>query len=100
MDGASTFRRFRKITLPLLAPAITVSVTLSTIYGLGVFDQVLAVTGGGPVDASETLATQIYKQTFAFGRFGYGTAVARPHGADHGARGRAARDPPTAERRL
>jgi raffinose/stachyose/melibiose transport system permease protein len=75
VDGASTFRRFRKITLPLLAPAITVSVTLSTIYGLGVFDQVLAVTGGGPVDASETLATQIYKQTFAFGRFGYGTAL-------------------------
>lgn len=75
VDGASTFRRFRKITLPLLAPAITVSVTLSLIYSLGVFDQVLALTGGGPVDASETLATQIYKQTFAFGRFGYGTAL-------------------------
>jgi raffinose/stachyose/melibiose transport system permease protein len=75
VDGASTWRRFRKITLPLLAPAITVSVTLSTIYGLGVFDQVFALTGGGPVDASETLATQIYKQTFAFGRFGYGTAI-------------------------
>jgi raffinose/stachyose/melibiose transport system permease protein len=75
VDGASSWRRFRKITLPLLAPAITVSVTLSTIYGLGVFDQVLALTGGGPVDASETLATQIYKQTFAYGRFGYGTAL-------------------------
>jgi len=75
VDGASSWRRFRKITLPLLAPAITVSVTLSTIYGLGVFDQVFALTGGGPVDASETLATQIYKQTFAFGRFGYGTAL-------------------------
>lgn len=75
VDGASSFRRFRKITLPLLAPAITVSVTLSLIYSLGVFDQVLALTGGGPVDASETLATQIYKQTFAFGRFGYGTAL-------------------------
>jgi raffinose/stachyose/melibiose transport system permease protein len=75
VDGASTWRRFRRITLPLLAPAITVSVTLSTIYGLGVFDQVLALTGGGPVDASETLATQIYKQTFAFGRYGYGAAI-------------------------
>src|SRR3954454_5461242 len=75
VDGASSSQRFRKITLPLLAPAITVSVTLSTIYGLGVFDQVFALTGGGPVDASETLATQIYKQTFAFGRFGYGTAL-------------------------
>ena len=92
VDGASTFRRFRKITLPLLAPAITVSVTLSTIYGLGVFDQVLAVTGGGPVDASETLATQIYKQTFAFGRFGYGTALSLVLTVlDHRARGRAAR---------
>jgi raffinose/stachyose/melibiose transport system permease protein len=40
-----------------------------------VFDQVFALTGGGPVDASETLATQIYKQTFSFGRFGYGTAL-------------------------
>jgi raffinose/stachyose/melibiose transport system permease protein len=76
VDGASAFRRFRKITFPLLAPAITVSVTLSLIFGLGVFDQVLALTGGGPVDASETLATQIYKQTFAFGRYGYGTAYA------------------------
>ena len=75
VDGASNWRRFRKITLPLLAPAITISVTLSTIYGLGVFDHVLAMTGGGPVDASETLATQIYKQTFAFGRFGYGTSL-------------------------
>jgi raffinose/stachyose/melibiose transport system permease protein len=75
VDGASNWRRFRKITLPLLAPAITVSVTLSTVYGLGVFDQVFALTGGGPVDASETLATQIYKQTFAFGKYGYGTAL-------------------------
>jgi raffinose/stachyose/melibiose transport system permease protein len=75
VDGATNWRRFRKITLPLLAPAITVSVTLSTVYGLGVFDQVLALTGGGPVDASETLATLIYKQTFAFGKYGYGTAL-------------------------
>ena len=58
-------RRFRKVTLPLLAPAITVSATLTLIFGLRVFDQVLALTGGGPVDATETLATQIYKQTFA-----------------------------------
>jgi raffinose/stachyose/melibiose transport system permease protein len=76
VDGASAFRRFRRLTLPLLAPAITISVTLSLVYGLGVFDQVLALTGGGPADASETLATQVYKQTFSFGRYGYGTALA------------------------
>ena len=49
--------------------------TLSLVNGLRTFDQVMALTGGGPVDATETLATQIYKQTFAFGRFGYGTAL-------------------------
>ena len=43
--------------------------------GSGCSTRCIALTGGGPVDASETLATQIYKQTFAFGRFGYGTAL-------------------------
>ena len=76
VDGASAWMRFRRITLPLLAPAITVTVTLTTIFGLRVFDQVLAVTNGGPVYASETLATQVYEQTFVQGRFGYGSALA------------------------
>jgi raffinose/stachyose/melibiose transport system permease protein len=63
------------VTLPLLAPAVTVSATLSLIFGLRVFDQVMALTAGGPVGATETLATQVYQQTFAFGRFGYGAAL-------------------------
>jgi raffinose/stachyose/melibiose transport system permease protein len=76
VDGASGWRRFRKIVLPLLAPAITVSITLTTITGLRVFDQVLALTGGGPAYASETLATQVYQQIFVNGRFAYGSALA------------------------
>jgi raffinose/stachyose/melibiose transport system permease protein len=76
VDGATLWMRFRRVTLPLLAPAITVNVTLTLIFGLRVFDQVLGLTGGGPVDATETLATQVYKQTFAYGRFGYGAALA------------------------
>ena len=76
VDGASGWLRFRTIVLPLLAPAITVSATITLIIGLRVFDQVYALTGGGPVDASETLATQVYKQTFGVGRWAYGTAVA------------------------
>jgi raffinose/stachyose/melibiose transport system permease protein len=76
VDGASTWLRFRAITLPMLAPAMTVSITLMTIFGLRVFDQVLALTGGGPVYASETLATQVYQQIFLNGRFGYGSALA------------------------
>jgi raffinose/stachyose/melibiose transport system permease protein len=76
VDGAGTVARLRAITLPLLAPALTVSVTLTTVFALRAFDQVLALTGGGPGEASETLATQVYKQTFVSGRFGYGAALA------------------------
>ena len=76
IDGASTFQRIRQVTIPLLAPAMTVALELSLIYGLGVFDQVMALTGGGPAGATETLSTQVYKQTFVFGRYGLGTSLA------------------------
>jgi raffinose/stachyose/melibiose transport system permease protein len=76
MDGAPAWRIITSITLPLLAPAITIVSTLSIIRGLRVFDQVIALTGGGPVHATETLSTQVYKQTFVDGRFGYGAAIA------------------------
>jgi len=46
------------------------------IFGLRVFDQVIGLTGGGPVDASETLGTQVWEQTFQFGKFGYGASIA------------------------
>jgi len=76
VDGASTWLRLRKIVLPLLAPALTVSATLTLIIGLRVFDQVLALTEGGPAGGTETLATQVYKQMFSAGRFGYSAAFA------------------------
>jgi raffinose/stachyose/melibiose transport system permease protein len=76
VDGASSWLKFRKVTLPLLAPAITISATLTLIFGLGAFDQVLSLTGGGPVNATETLATQVWQHTFVYGRFGYGSALA------------------------
>jgi raffinose/stachyose/melibiose transport system permease protein len=76
VDGASAWFRFRKVVLPLLAPAMTVSCTITLVIGLRVFDQVMVLTGGGPVDASETLATQIYKQMFLVSRYGYAAAYA------------------------
>ena len=75
VDGASAWYRFRKVTLPLLAPSVTVSLTFTLVLGLRVFDQVMALTAGGPVGATETLATQVYKQTFVNGQFGYGAAL-------------------------
>jgi raffinose/stachyose/melibiose transport system permease protein len=74
IDGASTWFRLRKVTFPLLAPAVTISVTMSTISGLRAFDQVMALTAGGPANATSTLATQIYSQGFLVGQYGYGAA--------------------------
>jgi raffinose/stachyose/melibiose transport system permease protein len=76
LDGAGRLQRFWYIVLPLIAPAITINVTLSTIGGLKLFDQVFAITNGGPGYATETLSTLIYKQAFVFGSYGYSTAVA------------------------
>ena len=76
IDGAGRFQRFRRIVLPLIAPAMTINLTLSTIGGLKLFDQVFAITNGGPGYSTETLSTLIYKQAFVFGAYGYSTAVA------------------------
>jgi len=76
VDGASRWMKFRRVTFPLLAPAVTVATTLTMIWGLAAFDQVIALTGGGPVGATETLATMVWKNTFKFGMYGYGTALA------------------------
>lgn len=76
VDGAGPWRRFTRITLPLLAPAVTIAMTMTLIFGLRTFDQIVALTGGGPVDATETLATQVWKQTFSYGDYGRGAALA------------------------
>lgn len=75
VDGAKPWTRFRRVVFPLLAPAFTVAATLTLITGLRVFDQVLALTGGGPSGASETLSTLMWKEAWVNGRFGYGAAL-------------------------
>jgi raffinose/stachyose/melibiose transport system permease protein len=49
---------------------------MTLIIGLRVFDQVLALTQGGPAGATETLALQVYNRSFALGELGYGAAIA------------------------
>ena len=75
IDGAGVWRRFRSVTVPMIQPAIAVSTTLSIIQGMKIFDQVIAMTGGGPFGATETLSTQIYHKTFEFMQYGYGSAI-------------------------
>lgn len=74
IDGASAWRSFRHITLPLLAPTIRVSAFLSIIGALQQFDLVWVTTGGGPVGASSMMATFLYEQ-FRRSLFGYASAV-------------------------
>jgi raffinose/stachyose/melibiose transport system permease protein len=64
------------VTWPLLAPALTINLMLSTIGGLKLFDQVFAITNGGPGYATETLSTLMYKEAFVFGHYGSATALA------------------------
>jgi raffinose/stachyose/melibiose transport system permease protein len=76
VDGAGAWRRFRDITRPLLMPAFTISLVLSLVVSLTTFDQVIALTNGGPAGATTTMGTYVYEQAFVNGRFGYSAAVA------------------------
>jgi raffinose/stachyose/melibiose transport system permease protein len=76
IDGAGPVRRFWSVTRPLLAPAFTVNLMLSIIGGIKLFDQVYALTGGGPGHATDTISTLIYKDAFTLGEFGYSIALA------------------------
>jgi raffinose/stachyose/melibiose transport system permease protein len=76
IDGANLWQRFWHVTLPSIRPAVAIATTLGLVNGLRVFDQIMALTGGGPAGATENLATQVYKQSFALGNFGYGAALA------------------------
>ena len=76
IDGASPFQRFKYITMPLLAPAMTINITLFLGWGLKVFDYAMTVTHGGPGRASETFALYVYNYTFPYNKAGYGQASA------------------------
>jgi len=75
IDGASALSRFRFITLPLLMPAITVSVVYNVIGGLKLFDVIVAMTNGGPGYASQSLSTMMYNLYFAREDAGYAATL-------------------------
>jgi multiple sugar transport system permease protein len=75
VDGASGFRRFWYITLPLLSPSTFFVVVISLINGFQVFDQVFVMTGGGPAGASQVVVGQVYDLTFRYGRAGEASAL-------------------------
>jgi raffinose/stachyose/melibiose transport system permease protein len=75
IDGASALTRFRFITLPLLMPAVTVSIVYNVIGGLKLFDVIVAMTNGGPGYASQSLSTMMYNLYFAREDAGYAATL-------------------------
>jgi raffinose/stachyose/melibiose transport system permease protein len=76
IDGATRRQTLRYVTLPLLGPTIRVSVFLSIIGAIQLFDLVWVTTNGGPVDASNTMVTYLVEQGFERFQLGYGSAIA------------------------
>ena len=75
VDGAGWWRRLFSITLPLLSPATFFVIVISLINGFQVFDQVYAMTGGGPGGATQVVVQQIYDLTFRYGKAGEASAL-------------------------
>jgi ABC-type sugar transport system permease subunit len=76
LDGAGPFQRLRLITLPMLKPLLLVLVVISTIWNFKVFDQVYAMTGGGPARATEVISITVWREAFIGFDFGMASALA------------------------
>jgi multiple sugar transport system permease protein len=76
IDGAGRFAQFRHVTLPGIRGSLALLAVLGFIYSTQQFTLIWLITGGGPVDATTTLAPAIYMQAFRFYNFGYAGAIA------------------------
>jgi multiple sugar transport system permease protein len=76
IDGARPWQRFWRIKLPLISPSLFFGTVLTTISSLQVFDQVYALSRGGPGSSTTTLGYAIYSQGFVTYRLGYASAIA------------------------
>jgi raffinose/stachyose/melibiose transport system permease protein len=76
IDGAGRWQAFRFVTLPLLGPTLRVSVFLSMIGALQLFDMIWVMTAGGPLNASNTMAIAMFKAGLKNNQMGYGSALA------------------------
>ncbi|GAA0966535.1 carbohydrate ABC transporter permease [Frigoribacterium faeni] len=76
IDGASSWRQFRSITFPLIGAYFTINMVLSFKSFLQVFDQIVALTNGGPGTSTESIALVIFRGGFQGGEYGYQMANA------------------------
>ncbi|MFZ5351983.1 MAG: carbohydrate ABC transporter permease [Bacillota bacterium] len=76
IDGASKWKEFWKITFPLIAPFFTINMVLAMRDFLMIFDQIIAMTNGGPGYATESITVMIYRGGFLGSQFAYQSANA------------------------
>lgn len=76
IDGSGALYTFRKITLPLLMPFVSINLVLSTKNMLMVFDQIMSLTKGGPAQSTESISYLIYRNGMDGGQFGFQSANA------------------------
>ena len=75
IDGASKFKSFFTITLPLIKPMIATTLSLNCIGSLKFFDLVYNMTQGGPNHRTDVLATHLYNEGFQYFKYGYANAI-------------------------
>lgn len=75
LDGATGMKKTYHITLPMMWTTMKVAVILAISGSLKAFDQIYIMTGGGPAQSTELLATYMYNNTFMIYRYGYGSAI-------------------------
>ncbi len=76
IDGATGWERFKSLTFPLIIPAFSINMVLSGKNFLMVFDQIMALTKGGPAQSTESISFLIYNNGMAGGQFGFQSANA------------------------
>ncbi|CEP78006.1 carbohydrate ABC transporter permease [Defluviitoga tunisiensis] len=75
LDGANSWKKTIKITIPLMVPTIVFELVMLTIGGFNVFLSVYVMTGGGPMCSTEVLSSYMFKEAFDYFHFGYGAAI-------------------------
>jgi multiple sugar transport system permease protein len=76
IDGATAYDAFRKVTMPLLGPAIVVALLFRYIFAFRIFSEVWLMTQGGPARSTEVVAVYLYQEAFRFNAFGTAAATA------------------------
>ncbi|GAA3452861.1 carbohydrate ABC transporter permease [Dactylosporangium matsuzakiense] len=75
LDGASAWRTFRSITLPMISPTVLLTSIITVVGSLQVFAQIAVLTQGGPGTSTTVLVYYLYQQAFQFHHFGYGATL-------------------------